>query len=57
MLASVTHDLKTPINGMIAQIDSMDEEPQSNYDIEKIRKVLNIVKINIKMLLFLVYDI
>lgn len=43
ILATVTHDLKTPINGMVAQIESVD----NSNDILYIKKVIDIVKVSI----------
>ena len=53
MLASVTHDLKTPLNGIILFLDSIEKE----NSIDNIRKVFTIIRKNAFLLLYIIYDI
>lgn len=53
LLATVTHDLKTPLNGMIQHLEST----VSITDITLIRKYIDISLNNAHLLLFLVKDI
>ncbi|CAD8201142.1 unnamed protein product [Paramecium octaurelia] len=54
ILATVFHDFKTPINGIVAILESMDGNqnlnPQEKY-------LLNIIRTNIYLMLYMIYDI
>ncbi|KAL4436304.1 hypothetical protein ABPG74_015895 [Tetrahymena malaccensis] len=65
LLATVTHDLKNPLNGMVQMLDLCEKEiinqkditQQSQLNLEKIKEFLSIAQKNTQLLLFLVHDI
>ncbi|EAR84804.2 ATPase, histidine kinase-, DNA gyrase B (macronuclear) [Tetrahymena thermophila SB210] len=65
LLATVTHDLKNPLNGMVQMLDLCEKEiinqkditQQNQLNLEKIKEFLSIAQKNTQLLLFLVHDI
>ncbi|KAL4487127.1 hypothetical protein ABPG72_001579 [Tetrahymena utriculariae] len=65
LLATVTHDLKNPLNGMVQMLDLCEKEivnqkdinEQNQLNLEKIKEFLSIAQKNTQLLLFLVHDI
>jgi signal transduction histidine kinase len=53
VLASVTHDLKTPLNSIICQ----SETALASFDLSSIKQNVKIIERNSKMLIHQVYDI